>query len=517
MSRGLLPGLEVFYFLLFMLVLFLVQMAVRRLWQISLEGIWLICFAALATTFYFRVGINLLLLTGVCLGLLVVVCGLWLWQQRDALLIARHIPSEVQAQQPTTIVYRLTNRSRFWMAGLVLQDQALRGILPLPSQAAGPRSYAGRIGQQPEPRPTLAKWVFDFFTESEAAGGGPDAHPNQRPVPQFPHLRCFLRPGESLELEQPVLFTARGLYHLGPVQVWMRDPLGLHTLHTDRQVPDEVQVLPAWQVLESLPREMLSLQRMEEETTDEREGLSTEFRSIREYRPGDSLKSIHWGLTARHQQLMVRQYQHLVGEAWGLLLDLHEGVELGLGAKSDQERLISLAASLAGTLSASERPYALGLAMQHPVWLEPATAGLDHTAVLRLLAAVRFDRRSALELALQEARQAFPDRPWLILTTRAEEDLLAALSALKEIQPTPAAVVFDHSAQATALSEQERFMLNAGSRRQLNPERVAALLQEAESQGCRIYRVTPDEVLSAVFESGYQELPDWAGTTVFTS
>lgn len=497
MPPSALPGPEVLYFLLFMLIFFLVQLPFRRRWQLSLEGIWLTCFAGLATTFYFRVEINLLLLTGVCLGLLVVATGLWVWNLRQALEVTRDVPPEVVAQQQVTIQYHLHNRSRSWLLGLSFRDEATRGILPLPG--------SGLPVQMRDPS-RFAPPSLEVSDDGEHYENDPfDQHPNQRPVPKFPILRCFLRPGEALTIDQPVLFTTRGLYRLGPFASWVRDPLGLHTLAQPIATWDLLQVLPTWTPLESLPREMLSIQRMDEETTDEREGLSTEFRSIREYRPGDSLKRIHWGLTARHQQLMVRQYQHLVGEAWGILLDLHEGTELGIGAQSDQERLIALAASLSGTLSLQERPYAIALAMQQLVVLDPHESGMDHTAVLRLLAAVRFDRRTALDLSLEEAMHTYPDRPWLILTTRPQSDVLQALELVRRIQPTPAVVLIDHTSLASQMSAQERFMRPERIGRS-SSDSIASFIEQATAAGVRVYHQTPQTQLARAFEGGREEV-----------
>ncbi len=38
-------------------------------------------------------------------------------------------------------------------------------------------------------------------------------------------------------------------------------------------------------------------------------GLGAEYLSVRAYRPGDPMRHVHWGLTARHGQLMVREHE----------------------------------------------------------------------------------------------------------------------------------------------------------------------------------------------------------------
>jgi uncharacterized protein (DUF58 family) len=40
-----------------------------------------------------------------------------------------------------------------------------------------------------------------------------------------------------------------------------------------------------------------------------RRGQGPEYLGIREYRSGDSMRHVHWGLTARHGQVMVREFE----------------------------------------------------------------------------------------------------------------------------------------------------------------------------------------------------------------
>lgn len=52
-----------------------------------------------------------------------------------------------------------------------------------------------------------------------------------------------------------------------------------------------------------------------------------EIRQIREYRPGDSVRHIHWNQTARSGQLWVKEYQEESGSRMHLFLDLREAPE----------------------------------------------------------------------------------------------------------------------------------------------------------------------------------------------
>ena len=54
------------------------------------------------------------------------------------------------------------------------------------------------------------------------------------------------------------------------------------------------------------------------------EGISPEARDLREYRPGDSARSIHWKLSARTDQLWTRDYEDEQEECFTLFADLSE-------------------------------------------------------------------------------------------------------------------------------------------------------------------------------------------------
>ncbi len=83
------------------------------------------------------------------------------------------------------------------------------------------------------------------------------------------------------------------------------DPLGF--FRAERQCPDaEVAVvLPRFTSLRGRrePREL------EASAVAPRAGSGNELFGIREYRPGDSLRRIHWRSSARHGQLVVREYE----------------------------------------------------------------------------------------------------------------------------------------------------------------------------------------------------------------
>jgi uncharacterized protein (DUF58 family) len=95
------------------------------------------------------------------------------------------------------------------------------------------------------------------------------------------------------------------------------DPLGF--FRGQRACPDaEVAlVLPRFASLARRrePREM------EASTASPRAGYGNELFGVREYRPGDSLRRIHWRSSARHGELVVREYEPPGLQSLSILVD----------------------------------------------------------------------------------------------------------------------------------------------------------------------------------------------------
>lgn len=138
----------------------------------------------------------------------------------------------------------------------------------------------------------------------------------------------------------------RGRYTVGPVIASTRFPLGIvqrSLLLPERQ---EIIVCPR-------PGRLLverSSARQSDEIVFHRESklgvYEDEFHRIREYRHGDNPRAIHWRSTARHNELMVREFHESRDENLMILLDLWQP------AKPDVSQLeaVELAVSFAVTV-----------------------------------------------------------------------------------------------------------------------------------------------------------------------
>lgn len=109
-----------------------------------------------------------------------------------------------------------------------------------------------------------------------------------------------------------------------------RGPLGAHTWVMEssdllglfrgrRTSPDSevALVLPRFTSLSHRPQ----ARELEASVAAPRAGSGTELFGVREYRPGDSLRRIHWRSSARHGELVVREYEPPGVQTLGIFCD----------------------------------------------------------------------------------------------------------------------------------------------------------------------------------------------------
>ncbi len=117
-----------------------------------------------------------------------------------------------------------------------------------------------------------------------------------------------LRAGGKVTLEYHVLPTSRGLYKIGPAEILSSDPLKLFSSKASLGDPDSLYVYP-----EQRPVKVRVSPRKTGtwwgSTPSRRAGVGMEFYGVRDYQPGDELKSINWKATARLGRIVTNEYE----------------------------------------------------------------------------------------------------------------------------------------------------------------------------------------------------------------
>jgi uncharacterized protein (DUF58 family) len=171
--------------------------------------------------------------------------------------------------------------------------------------------------------------------------------------------------------------SRRGAYHLG--DTWLRggDPFGLFEDQRQVSLTDATEVVVYPHVV-ALRRLGLPLHHPSLDAASPRSPVAdpTRTATVRDYRPDDPRRLIHWPTTARRGALQVRVLEPATSLRVSLVLDLRAFV---LGIYRDQllELAISALASIAVYLHAQGQPTALLANARPPLVLAPGTS-LDH-------------------------------------------------------------------------------------------------------------------------------------------
>ncbi|MDR0417214.1 MAG: DUF58 domain-containing protein, partial [Propionibacteriaceae bacterium] len=232
--------------------------------------------------------------------------------------------------------------ARWWRRGLVLRRQ----VLPDHVAAGQPVAvWYGLTGPRP-PRATLIDaappGLVNELPEAQAqTPGGPDdpAAVGRRRRRQRRAARRARRPA-AVPADRPATMWAvhRGLVEFGPLRVRRIGPLGLGRLDLVVEQPTRLTVWPAWAACGQPQTRGASLDAVG------RAGppvASAEDTMLRDYRPGDEWRRVHWRSTARRQRLMTRAEE----PAQLPLAVVQAGVAPG-AAPAAAELALSLAASV---------------------------------------------------------------------------------------------------------------------------------------------------------------------------
>ncbi|MBD2104816.1 DUF58 domain-containing protein [Leptolyngbya sp. FACHB-261] len=163
---------------------------------------------------------------------------------------------------------------------------------------------------------------------------------------QWINLR-FLKAGNHL-LHYSLTAPRRGFYSAESLRLRQRDRLGLREHQTELPVGAKVLVLPRTEVLDHWST--LSWLNLGQGLYSDpfAIGAGEEFYRVREYRPGDPLRSIDWKATARSRSPIVREFSRTRADS-GMTLLLHLGTQAlcaGRQSETNVEAAIRAAATL---------------------------------------------------------------------------------------------------------------------------------------------------------------------------
>ncbi len=196
-------------------------------------------------------------------------------------------------------------------------------------------------------------------------------------------------PGSSYQWRAEAQCGQRGVFRLGPYALRTGDPFGLFSLEMASAESETLLVYPRVALMPAidLPRGNLSGRDRRRMTYSGTERAPV----VRAYRPGDSLRHVHWPTSARQGELIVTDVEtEPSGDLW-IVLDVNRRVQSGEASTSTLETGIVLAASAAAEYLGGGERRSVGLLTapaRQSGWESDALAGDSAASGLEGLAAV---------------------------------------------------------------------------------------------------------------------------------
>ena len=160
----------------------------------------------------------------------------------------------------------------------------------------------------------------------------------------------YMRPWQEVSFEYTLKLPLRGHYHLGPVKMRVQDAFDLfynerieESIHSFSVFP-EIEILEEQVITSRAPKLLSGAMPLNVI------GTGTEFYSLREFVPGDSLRSVNWKALAKKGKMMVNETVREDVMDVILLLDAREVSAVGGGKDTPLEMSCRAAATYAKQL-----------------------------------------------------------------------------------------------------------------------------------------------------------------------
>jgi uncharacterized protein (DUF58 family) len=250
---------------------------------------------------------------------------------------------------------------------------------------------------------------------------------DQSPVLVIPSIR------QTTTITLQTVADWRGDHALGALTLRSRWPFGLFASEkTLAATGSRILVYPSTFPLRSLPLTGASQSQQDGWTTDARKGGQDVFIGIRDYRRGDSLRHVHWALSARHGELVVREFENIHRTEICICLNLHAQQNPGTGKHKPLEYAIQIAASVAEYALRAGYPVSLYGEGSTPLTLEAGSGLAMLDKILYVLAHVQADGNADYTALLQREINRHGTRCQYLLFDHNSNSLRAASVGLDQ-------------------------------------------------------------------------------------
>jgi len=260
---------------------------------------------------------------------------LWGFLFRARFRVRRKLPRFGSAGEPLAYRIEVENRTGKPQRGLLLREN-----LEDPTPSFG--TFFGTPEPQEQKRNLFDRRLL-YYRWMWLLGATQKARVKEQPLPAIPA-------GGIREIRTEILPYRRGNIRFESLSLSCPDPFGLFKARIDLPAPQTLLILPKRYPLP--PFQLPGTRRYQPGgvALASSVGDSEEFLSLRDYRPGDPLRRIHWKSWARTGKPIVKEYQNEFFVRHALILDTFQE-----GAYSEAfEEAVSVAASFVYALQTRE-------------------------------------------------------------------------------------------------------------------------------------------------------------------
>jgi uncharacterized protein (DUF58 family) len=228
----------------------------------------------------------------------------------------------------------------------------------------------------------------------------------------------------------------RGKYRFGPVRVSTRFPLGLirHTLIIEQNA--ELTVHPRLGRLTQDWAKVVRESPAGSQSKARRGLLEADFYGLRDWRPGDSRRSIHWRTSARRGSLVVRQFEQRRSQDLALMVDLWQPRDPTDSQLGHVETAVSFVATLIAEATRQKgRHLVLQMAAEEPLFRSGSVSPLFFREQMDALSVILPHHEAEFPRSLGQAVALVPPSlPIVLVSTRPiDREALAAAAADREV------------------------------------------------------------------------------------
>lgn len=316
----------------------------------------------------------------------------------------------------------------------------------------------------------------------------PAAEPGKEKISLF---ILDIKAKEEINFNYSIDCYKRGLWKIGPIEIISQDALGFFRMRNRVNTISDIIIYPAlFRVFAFPPLASGSVSWMGVETA-KISGDSHEFFGVREYQRGDAISRIHWPSTARHNKLIVKQFERNSVQEATIVLDFKENNDIGTGKETTLEYAVKIAGSVARFLM-DNGAFVQLIGYTKEAMVVPFGKGESHAfKILEYLAGARAEGAYTLSQTLEEASFMTPYSSTLI-TIMLDNDM-EALSSLVQFRIKGIKLIVIMLASSTfGYSEESEYLDAAGAKK--FDEALAGL--EAH-----VYKISKGDKLDRIFEA----------------